>query len=140
MVEIPEELRAVFTTDLEEAGDTYRIEVPASEVQQGTLSPEETYRVALLDTATQPPESQPTESATQQARSDSRDGPPVEEGEMREVTITAVGDQGDGIAKIEHGFVVIVPGAAPGEQPTVEIEHVRRNVAFAAVEEPESRA
>lgn len=52
---------------------------------------------------------------------------------------TAVGEQGDGIAKIEQGYVVIVPDATPGEQPTVEIEHVRPNVAFVAVKEPESR-
>jgi predicted RNA-binding protein with TRAM domain len=135
MVEIPAELRAVFTARLAEADGPYRIEIPASEVQQDALSPEETYRIAILD-----PVNQTTESTTQPVCHDSRDRPPVKEGELREVTITAVGDQGDGIAKIEHGFVVIVPGAAPGEQPTVKIEHVRRNVAFAAVEELESRA
>ena len=67
-------------------------------------------------------------------------GPPVEEGEVREVTIETLGDQGDGIAKVERGYVVIVPGARPGDRPTVEIEQVRRNVAFATVVEPESGA
>lgn len=61
--------------------------------------------------------------------------PPVDEGEIREVTIESVGDQGDGIAKVERGFVVIVSGASVGEQPTIEIERVRENVAFASVRE-----
>jgi tRNA/tmRNA/rRNA uracil-C5-methylase (TrmA/RlmC/RlmD family) len=33
------------------------------------------------------------------------------------VTIETVGDQGDGIAKVERGYVVIVPETQPGEQP-----------------------
>ena len=52
---------------------------------------------------------------------------------MREVTIESVGDQGDGIAKVERGYVVIVPDARPGDQPRVEIEQVKQNVAFARV-------
>jgi predicted RNA-binding protein with TRAM domain len=132
MVEIPDELRAVFTATLEETDDTYRIEVPVSEIQAGALSPGDTHRVAILEQADQ--------SATQhKSGAVRRDGPPVSEGDVREVTISAVGEQGDGIAKIEHGYVVIVPDTTPGEQPIVEIEHVQPNVAFAAIEEPESR-
>jgi len=63
--------------------------------------------------------------------------PPVDEGEIREVTIETVGDQGDGIAKVERGYVLIVPGARPGEAPTVEVETVKRNVAFATVVDAE---
>lgn len=132
MVEIPEELRAVFTTTVEEADDTYRLEIPASEIQQDALAPGDTCRVAVLNPIHRTPE-----PASQPEQTDPQDGPPVEEGDIREVTISSVGDQGDGIAKIEQGFVVIVPGTSPGEQPTVEIEHVRPNVAFAAVDEPE---
>jgi len=44
-----------------------------------------------------------------------------------------LGDQGDWIAKVERGYVVIIPGTQPGEQPTVEVEQVRENMAFASV-------
>ena len=63
--------------------------------------------------------------------------PPVETGDVRTVTVETTGDQGDGIAKVERGYVVIVPEAEPGEEPTVEIEQVKQNVAFArVVDEP----
>ena len=59
--------------------------------------------------------------------------PPVEPGDIREVTIESLGDQGDGIAKIDHGYVVIVPETRPDGEVTVEIENARENVAFARV-------
>ncbi|OYR71246.1 deoxyribonuclease, partial [Halorubrum sp. E3] len=43
------------------------------------------------------------------------------------------GDQGDGIAKVERGYVVIVPETSVGDRVTVEIQQVRENVAFADV-------
>ena len=66
--------------------------------------------------------------------------PPVDEGEVRDVTIKTVGDQGDGIAKVERGYVVIVPGAQPSDGPTVEIEQVQENVAFASIVDSDPRA
>jgi len=61
------------------------------------------------------------------------DVPPVEESEQRDVKIENLGDQGDGIAKVEHGYVVIVPEMSVGDRVTVEIQQVRENVAFADV-------
>jgi len=55
------------------------------------------------------------------------------------VTIEAIGDQGDGIAKAKRGFVVIVPNTNPGDEPIVEIREVRPNVAFASVIESDPR-
>lgn len=55
------------------------------------------------------------------------------------MTIETVGDQGDGIAKVDRGYVVIVPDTQPGQQPTVEIEQVQQNVAFASVVASDSR-
>ena len=46
-----------------------------------------------------------------------------------------VGDQGDGIAKVERGYVVIVPDALPGDELTVQIDQVQENVAFASIVE-----
>ncbi|MDS0223289.1 TRAM domain-containing protein [Haloarcula sp. S1AR25-5A] len=64
----------------------------------------------------------------------------MEEGEVRDVTIETVGDQGDGIAKVERGYVVIVAGTHPGDEPTVEIEQVQENVAFASIVDSDPRA
>jgi len=60
-------------------------------------------------------------------------GPPVSEGDVRDVTIETLGDKGDGIAKIERGYVVIVPDSELGDEVTVEITSVRDNVSFATV-------
>ena len=57
---------------------------------------------------------------------------------MREVTIETIGDQGDGIAKVERGYVVIVPEAEPGDEVTVEITQARENLAFAQVRDEET--
>jgi len=55
------------------------------------------------------------------------------------VTIESLGDQGDGIAKIDRGYVVIVPGTRPDDEVTVEIENARENVAFARVRDDDDR-
>lgn len=59
--------------------------------------------------------------------------PPVKEGERREVEIEDIGEQGDGIARVKRGYVIIVPDTEIGERVTVEITKVRQNVAFAEV-------
>ena len=131
MVEIPDSLRSLFTATVEKRDGRYVIEVPESEIEHEAATPGETYRVAVL----------PTQADSQQESTESEEldrepgppAPPVDEGEVREVAIESVGDQGDGIAKVERGYVVIVPDARPGDQPTVEIEQVKENVAFARV-------
>jgi predicted RNA-binding protein with TRAM domain len=49
------------------------------------------------------------------------------------VTIESLGNQGDGIARIDRGYVVIVPDTRPDDEVTIEIEQTRENVAFARV-------
>jgi predicted RNA-binding protein with TRAM domain len=44
-----------------------------------------------------------------------------------------MGDQGDGIARVDRGYVVIVPDAGVGDRVTVRIKEARENVAFAEV-------
>jgi predicted RNA-binding protein with TRAM domain len=139
MVEIPDSLRSLFTARVEKQEDSYRVEVPASEIEQGAIDANATYRVAILpkdgtDTQTGTESEQSNETELRQAdREPGPPAPPVDEGEIRDVVVESVGDQGDGIAKVERGYVVIVPGAKPGDEPTVEIEDVRENVAFATV-------
>ncbi|SNR25151.1 TRAM domain-containing protein [Halorubrum vacuolatum] len=153
MVDIPDSLRTVFTATVEEDEDGFTVDVPMNEVENGVLVPGETYRVAILDggstmggltaepsdqRAGDPADtrSEPASDPSAGSRSTATDpGPPVEEGEIREVSVESIGDQGDGIAKVDRGYVVIVPGVQPGDRPTVEIERVRPNVAFASVVE-----
>jgi predicted RNA-binding protein with TRAM domain len=155
MVEITDSLACLYTGRVESRGDDYVVTVPASEIEHGSVSVGETYRIAVLDRAG-PDEGSATDADAasvpdangSSGGTPSDDGqrptsrgaagavqpdPPVSEGEVRDVTIETLGDKGDGIAKIERGYVVIVPDAEPGEEPTVEITSVRENVSFANV-------
>lgn len=137
MVEISESLRSMFSVTVEKRGETYILEVPQTEVDRGAIAPDEIYRIGVLtqpesstettDERTAQPQSAPVEQESEPPT------PPVDEGEVRDVTIETVGDQGDGIAKVERGYVVIVPDAQPGDEPTVKIKQVQQNVAFASV-------
>ncbi|WP_092936001.1 TRAM domain-containing protein [Natrinema hispanicum] len=143
MVEIPDSLRSLFSAPIEERNGTYVVEVPSSEVDHEALSADETYRVAILEspTSTELSMQQKTQQPpSRETASRTPSGPPVEEGEVRDVSIETVGDQGDGIAKVERGYVVIVSGAQPGDEPTIEIEQVQKNVAFASVVDSDPRA
>jgi predicted RNA-binding protein with TRAM domain len=143
MVEIPSPLCSLFSAPIEEEDGRYVVEVPSSEVDHEALSTNETYRVAILESqvstaSSMQPESQ--QPPSREIKNQSSSEPPVDEGEVRDVTIETVGDQGDGIAKVERGYVVIVPGAQPGDEPTVEIEQVQENVAFASIVDNDPRA
>ncbi|MDB2272864.1 TRAM domain-containing protein [Halorubrum ezzemoulense] len=142
MIEISDSLRSLFSAQIEERDGSYIVDVPASEIEHDALAADETYRVAILkseSSTSQKTQEEQRQSAAQEPTPTS-DGPPVDEGEVRDVTIETTGDQGDGIAKVERGYVVIVPGGQPGDEPTVEIEQVQANVAFASIVEPDSRA
>ena len=57
---------------------------------------------------------------------------PVKVGEELDVTIEAVGEKGDGIAK-KNGFVLFVPGVKEGQQVRIRVTKVLRKVGFAEV-------
>ena len=57
---------------------------------------------------------------------------PVGEGDEVNVIIEAVGAKGDGIARVK-GFVLFVAGTKAGENVTVRITKVLKNVGFAEV-------
>ncbi|WP_394346466.1 TRAM domain-containing protein [Haloarcula amylovorans] len=103
------------------------VDVPENEIQIGNIEAGETYRVALLPTESSPPR----RDAGRQ--SNETQGPPVEEGETRRVEIEDIGEQGDGIARVERGYVIIVPEAELGERVAIEVHDVQSNVAFAEV-------
>ena len=58
--------------------------------------------------------------------------PPIKAGEEYEVKIEAIGDKGDGIAKIQ-GFVVFIPKVEMDEHYKVRIKRVVKKCAFAEV-------
>jgi|APHM01.1.fsa_nt_gi Predicted RNA-binding protein, contains TRAM domain len=129
-MDIPAQLQCLFSASIEERENSYVVEIPDQEVDLGSLQQGETYRVAFLsaiaDTDTKSPSS---ESHREREPPES----PVEEGEQRTVDIENTGDKGDGITRVERGFVVIVPGTDVGERVTIEITDVSKNVAFADV-------
>jgi predicted RNA-binding protein with TRAM domain len=129
-MEIPEQLRCLFSAKVEQQNETYVVEIPGQEVQAGDLQHGETYRVAILPSSTQG-----TKTKASIAQEDGQPGPPVEEGETREVEIEDIGEQGDGITRVDRGFVVIVPDTEQGERVNIEITDVGENVAFAEVTE-----
>ena len=58
--------------------------------------------------------------------------PPVNVGDVREVRIEAMGNGGDGIAKI-RGYVVFVPGTNLNDVVKIRITRVLKKYAFAEV-------
>ena len=131
MAEIPDSLLLLFSSEIEKRDGRYQIEVPADQVDSidSAVHIDEQYRVAIIEIHGE--RERASESGEGATEKKSGQGPPVEEGEVRSVTIEAVGDQGDGIAKVERGYVLIVPGAEPGDELTVQIGEVRENVGFA---------
>jgi predicted RNA-binding protein with TRAM domain len=129
MAEIPQALRSLFTEEIKYQDGSYRVKIPSREIETGSIQPGEKYRVAVLNSGSPSPAAERTRSKEPSPTA----GPPVEEGERRTVSIDSIGDEGDGIAKVDRGYIVIVPEAKPGDKPTVEIDKVKKNVAFASV-------
>jgi predicted RNA-binding protein with TRAM domain len=125
-MEIADNLLCLYSATLRQDGDSYVIEIPEREVTTGTLSPGDTYRVGLLSTTRDAADS------SEQSPSSNAD-PPVEAGDIVDVEIEDIGEQGDGIARVGPGYVVIVSNADLGERVAVKITEARDNVAFADV-------
>jgi predicted RNA-binding protein with TRAM domain len=135
-MELSDQLHCVFSAAVDERADTYTIEVPKRELDLGPLVSGQTYRVAILPAPTD--ESGRPDDTQRESDVHIQDGerrPPVEEGDERPVEIVGIGDQGDGITRIEGGFVVIVPDTEKGERARIEITDVRETVAFGEVVE-----
>jgi predicted RNA-binding protein with TRAM domain len=126
---VPEQLVSLFSGSIEERDGSYTVEIPERELQLGDLEEGATYRVAILPAPAQ------SDAATEEPPERERGppGPPVDEGATRSVEIEDIGEQGDGITRVERGYVVIVPDTEVGERVKVEITDVRQNVAFAEV-------
>jgi predicted RNA-binding protein with TRAM domain len=126
-VEISDKLLCLFSAEVTDDGDSYTVEIPKREVERGTVAPGETYRVALIARERSSSSEEPEETAPSEPQ------PPVERGETRYVEIEDIGKQGDGIARVERGYVIIVPGADVGERVKVEITEVKSNFAVGEI-------
>jgi len=124
-MEISDDILCLFSSNVEQRGDEHVIEIPDREVTVGDVSTDGTYRVAILRTG--------DTGAKRQHHDGHEPSPPVEENEERTVDIEGIGDQGDGIARVERGYVLIVPDTEKGERVTVRVTDVRENLAFTKV-------
>ena len=128
-MEISEKLLCLISGRVQERNGSYVIEVPDKELRLGDVEEEAVYRIALFPSQT----GTHIDSGQEQERERDVLEPPVEDGETRIVDIEGIGDQGDGITRVERGFVVIVPGTDKGDRVRIQINQVRENVAFAEV-------
>lgn len=131
-MELSDHLLCLFSARIDERDDEYVVEVPDHELDLGELETDEVYRIAVLqshDSTMTGAQSHPS------GGTDDHPAPPVTQGEVRDVEIEDIGDQGDGIARVERGFVIIVPEASRGETVTVEITNVAENYAIGTIVE-----
>ncbi len=128
-MEISDKLLCLFSTDVSAENGRYVVEIPSSEVENGNVDPGDVYRVALIAREDADGESDSSERSTPP----SEPQPPVEIGETRYVEIEDLGKQGDGIARVERGYVIIVPDAEVGERVKIEITEVKSNFAVGEI-------
>jgi len=128
-VEISDKLLCLFSATVNQEGDRYVVELPRREVEAGDIDPNGNYRVALIERETH--DEHDDEEASTGAPPEPQ--PPVDVGETRYVEIEDLGKQGDGIARVERGYVIIVPGGEVGERVKVEISEVKSNFAVGEI-------
>ena len=134
-MEISEDLACLFSATVDEQGDSYVIEVPKAEVEEGFVDSSQVYKIALLSTRSRTLPDEVNSTAADTNNDIDQQGPPVSVGEQRIVEIDEMGEQGDGLTRVERGYVVIVPETEVGERVRIQIRHVRETVAFADVVE-----
>jgi predicted RNA-binding protein with TRAM domain len=136
-VEISRRLLCLFSAEVRAEDDHYVVEVPRREVETGAVEADGTYRVALIarDGAAPADGAVPADAGDESTSAPPSDEPqpPVEVGEVRYVEIEDIGKQGDGIARVERGYVIIVPDTEVGEQVKVEVREVKSNFAVGDV-------
>ncbi len=134
-MEISDKLLCLFSADVTEEDDRFTVEIPKREVETGSIEAGETYRVALISRSSSPSKSGSTtvEEPTTASQPSTEPQPPVEAGELRYVEIEDIGKQGDGIARVERGYVIIVPGAEIGERVKIEVAEVKSNFAVGQI-------
>jgi predicted RNA-binding protein with TRAM domain len=127
-MELSDDLLCLFNAEVERAEDGFVVSVPDREIETGAIDPGEIYRIALMARNREDDSSEAPSKPDQPQ-------PPVEEGEIRYVEIEDLGKQGDGIARVERGYVIIVPGGEVDERVKIEITEVKSNFAVGEIVE-----
>jgi len=127
-VELSDSLLCLFSAELEAVDDQYVIEIPRREIEAGAVDVDDVYRVAMIANQTGTHHS---EQSVDHPPGEPQ--PPVEVGEVRYVEIEDLGKQGDGIARVERGYVIIVPDTDIGDRVKIEIGDVKSNFAVGEV-------
>lgn len=123
--------RISFVQLIEQDHGRYVVELPQSEIEFGTLAEGAIVRVSLQQEETGPA------TTDHQSQGASESEHPVSGGEQHRVEIEDVGDQGDGIARVGLGYVLIVPETEPGDEVAVEVHETKPHYGFATVVEEE---
>lgn len=131
-MKIPDQLHCLFSASVEQQDDRYVVEIPKQELKRGDVRAGDAYRIAILESSTR---DTVTDTDIREDWPQDQSDAPVEVGETRRVEIEDLGEQGDGLTRVERGFVVIVPDTDPGERVVIEITDVTDTVAFAEVTE-----
>lgn len=131
-MELSDDVLCLFSVEITQRDGSSVIEIPERELTPGALEHGVPYRVAVISSST---DLTPNRNVNQSTQSDDESTPPVEVGEYRTVEIDDIGDQGDGIARVERGYVVIVPDTELNEHVEIEITDVTQTVAFGDVVE-----
>ena len=121
-MELSEQLLCLFSASVSESADGYTVEVPKREVETGDIEVGESYRVALIDGTDTTASTTIDDSSTTSGDSG-----------IRYVEIEDIGKQGDGIARVERGYVIIVPGAEIDERVKIEVSEVKSNFAVGEI-------
>ena len=130
-MEISGKLLCLVSSRVERRDGSYVVEIPESEIEEGDLNEGEVYRVGIVNGGRAKTTEEGSDGGTQLQ-------PPVEEGEIRYVEIEDLGKQGDGIARVERGYVIIVPDAEVGDRVKVEVDEVKENFAVGEVLEEDA--
>lgn len=127
-MEIPDELVCLFSTHVEWRDGAYALVMPTSEISNGAIDPDTTYRVAVLSHPAETPRRESSlgerEPFTRSGTLQSDSPPPVSVGDTLTVCVTDIGEQGDGIARVDGEFVIFVPGTDVGDEVTIEVTHL----------------
>ena len=127
-MQIPDDLLCLFSARVDEQRGSYILEVPKEEVTTGNVQVGDVHRVAVFATDTND-----TTRSTPKVVQNRESLAPVEKGDQRTVDIEDIGEQGDGIARTDRGYVLVVPDTEQGERVTVEVTDVSESVGFADV-------
>ncbi|WP_435183022.1 TRAM domain-containing protein [Halobellus sp. EA9] len=128
-MDISDDLLCLYSATIDQQDGSYLIEVPEREIRKGDLSADEVYKISLMEAPSVETDTAP-ESSEPEKPAESEPAPPVDEGDIREVEIEGSGDQGDGVSKIEEGYIVIVPETEPEDTVTAKMQTIRENFAI----------